>query len=74
MAIAKITGEGLASIAVLVTLLWGCVLVEGSMVRNSRRETARLLMDLRKLKNGGRVIPVSRPEGFRPENTRPVVG
>ena len=72
MAIAKITGEGLASIAVLVTLLWGCILFENSLVRNSRRETARLLWDLQKMK-GGKVIPVSHPLRF-PGPSRPVTG
>ncbi|MCU1262681.1 MAG: hypothetical protein JWO80_5566 [Bryobacterales bacterium] len=73
MAIAKITGEGLAWIAVMVTLLWGCVLLEDSMVKHSRRETARVLLDLRKMKNGGRVLPASRPLQF-PGFTRPVAG
>ena len=73
MAIAKITGEGLASIAVLVTLLWGCIFLENSMIRDSRRQTARLLLDLRKMRNGGRAIPVSHPEPFQ-MSTRPVAG
>ncbi len=70
---AKITGEGLACIAILVAMLWGCILVERSIVRDSRRQTARLLLDLRKMKNGGKSVPVSHPQGF-PVNTRPVVG
>ena len=73
MAIARITGEGLACIAVLVALLWGCILMENSMVRKSRRETAHLLNDLRRMKKGGSVLPASHPAGF-PVATRPVLG
>ncbi len=71
MSIVKITGEGLASIAVLVVLLWGCIALEHSMLQRSRRETARLLMDLKRMKNTGGTEPVMHPLQ-RPSASRPV--
>lgn len=73
MAIAKITGEGLAAIAVAVALLWGCILVEDSVTKGARRQTARVLLDLRKLRDGGRVVPASQPLHW-PAIPRPVAG
>ena len=72
MRFAKITGEGLTSIAVLVTLLWGCLLMERAITRDSRREAGRLLVQMKKMRRG-RVVPASRPAGF-PGSSRPVVG
>jgi hypothetical protein len=72
MAFARITGEGLAAIAVLVALLWGCILMENSVTKKARRETARVLLDLRKMK-GGKVVPASQPVGW-PLVSRPVAG
>jgi hypothetical protein len=73
MAFAKITGEGLAAIGVVVVLLWGCILVEDSITKRARRETARVLLDLRKMKNGGRMVPASHPLAW-PSVSRPVAG
>jgi len=77
VALAKITRPGLVSIAVLVAILWGCILTERSLLRNSRMETYRALRDMRYLKFKRRVEPVSQPA--RPSNppassTSPVVG
>lgn len=72
MSIAKITGEGLAAIAVVVALLWGCILVENAVTKKARRETARVLMDLQKMKNG-RMVPASQPSRWFGVS-RPVAG
>ena len=61
MALAKITRPGLVSIALLVAILWGCVLGEQYFVRRSRIETYRAMRDLRQLRLNRRVEPVSHP-------------
>ncbi len=61
MAFAKITTEGLRWIAVLVIVLWGCILLEDSMVKHAKRETAQVLFQLQKMRDGRLVIPVSHP-------------
>ena len=61
MALAKITRQGLVSIAILVAILWGCVLMERQISRNVKIETYRALRDMRYLKFKRRVEPTSRP-------------
>jgi hypothetical protein len=61
MALAKITRQGLVSIAVLVAILWGCILSERYLLRNNRMETYRALRDMRYLKVKRRVEPASQP-------------
>ena len=61
MALVRITRQGLVSIAILVAILWGCVLTERRISRNSRIETYRALREIRYLKFRLRVEPTSRP-------------
>ena len=61
MALARITRQGLVSITMLVAILWGCLLAERRISRESRIETYRALRDIRYLKFKRRVEPVSRP-------------
>ena len=61
MALAQITRNGLLTIAVLVAMLWGCVLTERRLSRNSKVETYRALRDLRYLRFKHHVEPASRP-------------
>ena len=77
MALAKITRPGLVSIAILVAILWGCLVSERYLLRNSKMETYRALRDMRYLKFKRRVEPASRP--LRPSGPSslslgPVVG
>ena len=58
MAIAKITREGLVSIAVLVAILWGCILAEHILTRNTTMETYRVMRQIRYLKFKRHVVPV----------------
>ena len=74
MAIAKITRSGLIVIAILVAILWTCVLTEKSISRNSRIETYRALRDMRYLKFKRRVEPTSRPEAPVAPSAGPVLG
>ena len=73
MALAKITREGLVTIAVLVAILWGCILTERVLSRNTSIETYRVLRQIRYLKFKLHVEPASHPApNFR--SLRPVVG
>jgi hypothetical protein len=58
MAVAKITGQGLAAIAVLVCLLWACLIAERLTVARAHSETAR---NLRALKRMRVAVPAIRP-------------
>ena len=71
MAIAKITREGLMSIAVLVAILWGCILAERILTRNTRMETYRVMRQIRYLKFKRHIEPASRPG---PSPTTPSLG
>jgi len=62
LAFAKITRQGLVSIAILVALLWGCILTERALTRNSKIETYRALRQIRYLKFRRQVEPASQPE------------
>ena len=77
MALVKITRQGLVTIAILVAILWGCVLTERRISRNSRIETYRALRDIRYLKFRRRVEPTSRPLPSAPSpapSAGPVLG
>ena len=50
MAIARITNQGLTVIAVLVAVLWGCIILERSIVLRANQETYRALQDIRSLR------------------------
>lgn len=73
MALAKITREGLVTIAVLVAILWGCILRERVLSRNTSIETYRVLRQIRYLKFKLHVEPASHPGPLSP-SLRPVVG
>jgi hypothetical protein len=60
MPVAKITGQGLAAIAVLVCLLWGCLLAERSTVARARAETIETMRALRHMRARGALFPAVR--------------
>ena len=75
MALAKITREGLVTIAVLVAILWGCILRERVLSRNTSIETYRVLRQIRYLKFKLHVEPVSQPSPLYPSpSLRSVIG
>jgi len=75
MAIAKITREGLVSIAVLVAILWGCILGERILTHNTTIETYRVMRQLRYMKFKRNIEPASRPAANPPSpSLGPVVG
>jgi len=75
MALAKITRQGLISIALLVAILWGCILAERSLSRNARLDTYRALRQIRYLKFKHNIEPAARPTPApAPPSLGPVVG
>ena len=62
MPIAKITGQGLAAMALSVSLLWGLIVAESRVSRNARAERARVIRDLDRLQRLVRPQPVSTPK------------
>lgn len=74
MALAKITREGLVTIAVLVAILWGCILTERVLSRNTSIETYRVLRQIRYLKFKLHAEPASHPVLPQTPSLRPVVG
>jgi len=61
MPIAKITGSGLAAIALSVALLWGSILCGRIMVYRAATERMIVLRDLRRMQRTRRSEPVSTP-------------
>ncbi|MBI1791433.1 MAG: hypothetical protein HYR60_28220 [Acidobacteria bacterium] len=75
MALFKITRLGLGSIGVLVLVLWGCLLSERALLRQSRMDHYRALRDLRYLKLRRVMEPASHPAPAPPPSTaREVIG
>ena len=78
MSIAKITGPGLAAIAVSVALLWGCLIGERVMVRRASTERALVMRDLQRLQrtrlqgNPGQLDHSSEPVSIPVHIPRPV--
>jgi len=54
--IAKITPTGLLAIALLVAVLWGCILAENSITRSARLGEVESLHELQMLRNGLRKV------------------
>ena len=68
MVFARITGAGMSSIAMLVAILWACILGEHLIVERANRELAQTMSEMRVLRKK-RVEPVSVPAphaAFRP--------
>ncbi len=74
MAIAKITKQGLAVIASLVVLLWGCVVGEQLLVRRANEEAYRTRRDLQLMRMRLKPQPASTPAPRVMHRPRPVLG
>lgn len=73
MPIAKITGQGLAGIALSVGLLWGCVVVEQVKHRDAVSERARVVREVRQMRLQ-RSEPVAAPSPFTRKRMRVTAG
>lgn len=74
MVILRITGQGLKSIAMLVALLWGCIIGEHVIVKKANMEVYRALRDIRSLQMQKRAEPVLAPRPRIPHPVRPTLG
>ncbi|HEY2016943.1 MAG TPA: hypothetical protein VGH38_25740 [Bryobacteraceae bacterium] len=74
MAIAKITGPGLAGIGISVALLWGCVIGDRVMVQRASLDRARVMRDVEKLQRPKRPEPVSAPSVLKARPLRVTEG
>lgn len=61
MPIAKITGQGLAAIALSVALLWACFVGERLILNRTYAKRAQVIRELRQMQNLHRTQPVSTP-------------
>ncbi len=71
MPVAKITGQGLSAIAILVALLWGCLVGEHLIVQHANREARQVLREVRVLRMKQQVEPAYAPRFVTP---RPRLG
>ena len=74
MPIAKITGQGLAAIALSVGLLWTCFIAERVIVRHATAQRALLMRELYQLQRNHRAEPVSAPAPRTPRPGRITLG
>jgi hypothetical protein len=61
LAIFQITRSGLTAIAVLVLILWGCLVTERQLLKQSRMDAYRAMRDMRYLKLRRQIEPASAP-------------
>jgi hypothetical protein len=73
MALVQITRQGLVSMAILVAILWGCIITERRISLNAKIETYRALRDMRYLKFKRRVEPAAQPSPTAP-SAAPSIG
>jgi len=69
----RTTGPGLATIAVLTIILWGCILAEHWTVAHARADAYRALSEIRALQLKKHIVPAAAP--VRPQReVRPEIG
>ena len=61
MPIVKITGQGLAAIALSVVLLWACFIGERLTMNRAVAQRAQVMRELRRLQLHNRMQPASTP-------------
>jgi hypothetical protein len=74
MAIARITGQGLTSIAILVVFLWACVIGERVIVARANAETTEAVRAMRSLQFKSRRQPAAAPARPTPRRQHPELG
>lgn len=62
MPLAQITRQGLTAIAIMVALLWSCLITERYLTRHSTIETYRALRQMRYLKFKRHLEPAGAPK------------
>jgi len=61
VSVAKITGQGLTSIAILVALLWTCVIGERVILGRANARAAQVVRAMRDLRSKTRREPAATP-------------
>lgn len=74
MPIAKITGQGLMSIAILVVLLWACIIGEHIVAVRARTGAAETLRAMRALRLQNRREPAAVPARPLARRSHPKLG
>jgi len=74
MPIARITGPGLAAIAVSVGLLWTCLVSERLTINNAVARRVQVMRELRQLQLQNHTEPISIPMPRRHFPSRVTVG
>ncbi len=74
MPIARITGQGLAAIALSVSLLWTCLIAERVTLHHAAARQAQLMRELHQLQINHRAQPVSAPAQESPRSVRITLG
>jgi hypothetical protein len=74
MPIAKITGQGLSAIALLVALLWACLIGERGLVRQAEVKRSQALEEIRRLRRQREPQRVSTPRPFATRPPQPALG
>ena len=69
VSVARITGQGLSSIAILVALLWTCVIGERVLLARANADAAQVVRAMRELQSKTRREPAAAP--VRPPHRRP---
>ena len=69
----RITASGFATIALLTTILWGCIVFEHLTVIRARAGAERALNEIRLLQLKKRIIPTAVPMSS-PRSTPPEIG
>ena len=73
MAISRITGPGLTVIALLVAVLWGCIIGERVLIQRANLEYYRAIRDVQLLQLRRRAETVSAPKPKLPRPFRPTL-
>jgi hypothetical protein len=74
MPVAKITGQGLTSIAILVALLWTCVIGERVILGRANSGAAQVVRAMRELRFKTRREPAAAPARRSQSRPHPEVG
>ena len=74
MPIAKITGQGLAAIALSVVLLWACFIGERLIRHDANARTTQVLREIRRMQRENRAQPASAPVPASHAPVRPSLG
>ena len=74
VSVAKITGQGLTSIAILVALLWTCAIGERVIVGRASAGAAQVVRAMRELRSRTRRQPAATPARLPHRRLRADVG